>query len=283
MSFPPGVTEGLVTVDGVSVRYYDSDPSDPRLPLVLLHGTGGTAHGSFWALFPMLSFRHRVITLDFVDEVPLGSGALAVGHFVEQARAVIRHRVPDGPVALIGYSLGAVVAAQLAAECPELVDSLTLVAGWITTDPQQELRNALWQQLKSTAPDALGAFMTLTAFSAGFLASKSGAEIAALVQTAQDGPDRSLKMALNRVVDISDRVGRIRARTLVVGCTHDQMVPLRHSQALFGAIDTARFAQIDSGHAVVHERPAELFTLIDTFVSGSPYERSGTVLETVHS
>lgn len=284
MSFYPGVNEGVVAVGGIEVKYYDTGNAlDGRVPIVLLHGTGGSAQNNFWALFPMLSFRHRVIALDFVDDIPAAYGPLDVNHFASQAEEVIRHLAPGQSVNLVGYSLGAVVAAVVAADHPELVESLVLVAGWIKTDVQQELRNRLWHQLNEIAPAALGAFMTLTAFSSEFLASKSKQEIDKLVSDVQNGPDRERKMKVNRTVDISDKISEIHARTLVIGCTHDQMVPIKHSQSLFGAIENARFAQISSGHAVVHERPAELFKHIDDFATLPAGDHAGKVLEPIHS
>ena len=86
------------------------------------------------------------------------------------------------------------------------------------------------------------------------------------------------QMALNSHIDIADRVPRIRATTLVVGCTYDQMVPKTHSQQLFGAIDDARYTQIDAGHAVVFERPAELVRLIDTFLGHPSAHPAGAIL-----
>lgn len=275
------VREGTVTVGGVDVRYYDtSDADDPRVPIVLLHGTAGAAATNFWALLPMLSFRHRVITFDFKES---SAGPLTIEGFVRQVEAVIHKLAPNKPVTLVGYSLGAVVAAVAAAEHPDLVTNLVLISGWVATDGQQKLRNDIWRQLYDSESAALSSFMIFTAFGAPYLSSKSLVEVEELITAAQDGPDRARKMELNRSVDISEQAPKIQAPTLVVGCTHDQMAPIRHSRMLFGAIDDARFAEIESGHAVVHERPAELFTLIDGFATDPAAETAGAVLSSSHA
>lgn len=284
MSFYPGITEGTVRTDGVEVKYYDSgDKPGGGAPIVLLHGTGGSAENNFAALLPMLSFRHRVIALDFVDEIPEGNGPLALNHFVDQTSAVINKLSPGRPVTLVGYSLGAVVAAVAAAEQPELVRNLVLVAGWMKTDAQQKLRNSVWQQLHDSESEALAEFMLLTAFSSRFVATRPPAELEKLIAGIKAGPNRARKMRLNRTVDISAKLSAVRARTLVIGCSDDQMAPIRHSHALFGAIDDSRFVEISSGHAVVHERPAELFTRIDNFVQGHASDDAGAVLAPVHA
>lgn len=284
MSFYPGITEGAVTDDGVLVKYYDTgERPGGGAPIVLLHGIGGSAENNFAALLPMLSFRHRVIALDFAEEIPEGSGPLAVEHFVGQASAVINRLSPGRPVTLVGYSLGAVIASVVAADQPELVRDLVLVAGWMKTDEQQKLWNSVWQQLHDSGSGALAEFMLLTAFSSRFVNTRPPAELLKLIAGSKVGPSQAHKMRLNKMLDISAKMSAIRARTLIIGCTDDQMAPIRHSQALCGAIDDSRFVEISSGHAVVHERPAELFTRIDDFVQGHASDDAGTVLATVHA
>ncbi|UNB53140.1 alpha/beta fold hydrolase [Mycolicibacterium sp. YH-1] len=279
MSFHAEVTEGFVESAGVRVRYYDNGESKSRLngrTIVLLHGTGGSSERTFWALYPMLSFKHRVIALDFVDDTGEDT-SLTLDHLVNQALSVIKHRVPDHPVTLLGYSLGAVIAAQIAGQCPEAIDNLVLVAGWSKTDAHQELRYRIWQELYESDHPSLASFMAYAAYSPGFLNSKTTDELERLVAALRTGRDRSKAMALNRTIDITDVLPNIRARTLVVGCTFDQMVPLRHSHLLFGGIADASFVEIPSGHGVVHERPAELFRAVHDFVTTPSAFAAGTV------
>jgi pimeloyl-ACP methyl ester carboxylesterase len=276
----PDAHEGIVGVGRANVRYYDTGrPGDGRTPIVLLHGTGGTGPTHFRTLYPMLAARHRVIALDFSDVSP--REALKVEHLVLQAAAVIHERAPHCPIHLVGYSLGAVVAAALAADHPELVDSLVLVAGWMRTDSQQLLRNSLWQNLFETDEEALKEYMTLMSYSSRFLASRPYNEVRTLVRnrTLLDGIKR--QMELNRTIDISSKVLLISAPTLVVGGTYDQMAPMRHSQLLLGAIENARLAEIPSGHAVPIERPAHLFKLIDDFIADPAALSAGAVVEKV--
>jgi pimeloyl-ACP methyl ester carboxylesterase len=75
-------------------------------------------------------------------------------------------------------------------------------------------------------------------------------------------------------------VPRIEATTLVIGCTHDQMVPVLHSKALFGAIRDARYTEIASGHTVIFERPAQLVQIIDQFNEAPSRHAAGSILPT---
>lgn len=274
MTIHPKAAQRTARVGGAEVTFHDT--GSPGSPVVLLHGTGGSAERHFGTLFPMLAARHRVIAVDFAA-APDGE-PLTMDRLVRQVSGVLDEAAPAAPVSLVGYSLGAVVAAATAARHPDRVTDLVLVAGWITTDAQQLLRNTIWRELRRGDSRALRDFMVYTTYGAPYLADKSGPEMEELAARMVLDEDRDAQMELNRTVDISSVVTGVRARTLVIGGTHDQMVPPRHSESLFGAIPGARLARIDSGHAVVAERPAELFSLIDGFVARRIPDPPGTVL-----
>jgi pimeloyl-ACP methyl ester carboxylesterase len=273
----PTVVESSLTVGGLEVSYYDTaQHDDGGPPVVLLHGTSGTAATNFWALYPMFALKHRVISFDFA--VPADDAPLTLDTYVAQAQAVIEQLSPGRPVALVGHSLGAVVAAALAGRRSDLIDSLTLVAGWMKSDRHQLLRNDIWQQLHRQGSEALAEFGIFTAYSAPFLLARPVADYEALIAGARVRTTHVSVMDLNRIVDIADDVDQIVAPTLVVGCSLDQMVPLKHSRQLFGAIANSRYVEIYSGHAVTQERPAELFVLIEDFLAGPEATAAGSVL-----
>ncbi|MEV4170564.1 hypothetical protein [Nonomuraea sp. NPDC049709] len=54
---------------------------------------------------------------------------------------------------------------------------------------------------------------------------------------------------------LGDLLPKITAPTLVIGNPRDYLVPVERARALPGG----EYAELDSGHVVVHERPAELW------------------------
>jgi pimeloyl-ACP methyl ester carboxylesterase len=278
VAFYPGVAETSIEVDGHRIRIYDSVADHGGRRIVLAHGTGGSAEDNYWALFPMLAMRHRVIAFDFADPPEPD-----VDQYVAQAAGVIGAVSPDEPADVLGYSFGAVVTAILAARQPELIRSLTLVAGWLRTDAQQRLRNDVWRALYEEGHSALPAFTVFTSYSQRFLNAQLPGGIDKLVERVRTGPDRGPKMVINRSIDIEGEAAEIVAPTLIVGCAEDQTAPLRHSHLLFGAISNARLATIDSGHGVMTERPAEVFTLVDSFIREPAATDPGTVLESTRA
>lgn len=277
--FPPDVVRFDVPFNNTVLKAYDSNPhSKHDNVILLLHGSGGTAAGSFWAVLPMLAVRHRVVSFDFLDTE---AGNESAEHYIAQAQAVIA--AIGRPADVVGYSFGAVIAAELAARDPGLIRSLVLAAGWAKTDAQQLLRNDIWQELFDDQHPALPKLSVFMTYGQPFLTSRTPAELKALLEANTNPVSRATKMRFNRSVDILDRLQDVAAPTLVVGCELDQTAPIRHSHLLFGGIDDARLFEIHCGHGVVHERPAELAAAIEDFVFDPTRHPAGTVVPNQHA
>jgi pimeloyl-ACP methyl ester carboxylesterase len=273
-----GRIESVLDVDGVEVTYFTAGRDHPTRPLiVMVHGTGGSTDGHFGYLFPLLATRQKVVSINLAQP-KISGGRLELGQLVAQVDAVIAHVAGGQKVALVGYSLGAVVAAAAAAAHPELIGNLVLIAGWMKTDTQQKLRNRVWRRLRDEGSAAIKEYMTFCAFSARFMAEKALDDILAAAEMLQLTEFVDQQMELNTRIDLTAEVPTIKATTLVIGCSYDQMVPKHHSKALFGAIKDARYAEIPSGHAVVFERAAELFSLVDAFARAPGRHPAGTML-----
>lgn len=257
-----GIYERRLQVGDLEVTYYDSvETVSDRPVIVLVHGTGGNTATHYPFLLPMLASDQRVVSVDLTKP---NRGGLELDELVEQVAAVVS--TIDAPaVTLTGYSLGAVVAAAVAGEHPELVANLVLIAGWMRTDHQQRLRNDVWREMRHGNPEAAQRFSVFTAYSGAFLGLRSETEREQLIAAVTFDEFKDLQMDLNRRIDITDRVAKIHAKTLVIGCRDDFMVPPQHARALFGAITDASYVELGAGHAVVRERPAELVHWINTF------------------
>lgn len=268
----------VLTVNGTPVTFYDSRDAKGRSDvLLLIHGTAGSTATHFGFLFPILAAKQRVIAVD-LSRPNIDGAALQMEDLVAQVASTIEEVLPRRKVVLLGYSLGAVVSAVLAARHPDLVARLILISGWIKTDLQQLLRNDIWLALRKSGSDALREYTTFCAFGGPYLATKSRVDV-------QPGMDQTvfdefgdLQMDLNRRIDIVEDAHLISAPTLVIGCTHDQMAPIRHQKDLFGAIADARFAEIPSGHAVVIERPSELCHHVQRFLDDPSEHDAGTII-----
>jgi pimeloyl-ACP methyl ester carboxylesterase len=100
-------------------------------PLLALHGWLDNA-GSFAALAPLLAARYRVIALDLPGHGHSAHLAAGAGyHYVDYVHAVLAaaDALSLDRYSLLGHSLGAGIAALVAAARPERIERLLLIEG----------------------------------------------------------------------------------------------------------------------------------------------------------
>jgi 3-oxoadipate enol-lactonase len=238
--------------------------------LVLVPATGGSGESVWGHLAERFADSWTVVTPDLegAGQTTFRDRPLELEDLIDQVRAV----AVDAKLArfdLVGYSLGTAVAAGLAADRGDLVRSLVLVAGVVACDARMRLQLELWRDLFDRDPESLARVLVQSAFSAPFLSAMSHDEVKAAVEnfvaTMPVGFGRHSKLGLE--IDLRNVCRRIRARTLVIGLTRDQITPVEHARALNNAIPGSTYAEIDSGHLVVVERPEELVLTVREFIS----------------
>jgi pimeloyl-ACP methyl ester carboxylesterase len=121
----PGLEARTATVRGVRIRSFAGGDGPP---LLLVHGLGGAA--SNWIeLLPALVRRHRVVVPDLPGHggsSPLPA-APTLSPFADVLAALISHE-GIAPAAVVGHSLGGLVALRLALRHPDAVTGLVLAA-----------------------------------------------------------------------------------------------------------------------------------------------------------
>jgi pimeloyl-ACP methyl ester carboxylesterase len=114
----------VADVDG-PVHYIDFGGDGS--PLLMVHGLGGSAI-NWMAVGPRIAERHHAVAIDLAGfgQTPLFKRSAAVGANADLVTSFIE-KVFDGPVILMGNSMGGHISILLAAGKPELVDKLVLV------------------------------------------------------------------------------------------------------------------------------------------------------------
>lgn len=241
-------------------------------PVVLVHGTAGTAATNFAHLADAWGDR-TVVALDLSGsgETRDAGGPIELDELVDQVAGVAVAAGVDGErYHVVGFSLGAVVATAVAARFPSQVRSLTAIAGWASSDnPRTQVQFDLWQRLVEHHPDLAAPFLVLTGFSPPFLSGLKPAEMEVLVTTTRNSlPPGTVRQAeLDTRIEITHLAPEVSVPALVIGLTRDHMVPVEEARQLHRLVPGARYVEIDSGHLVLFEDPTSLMTAITTFLA----------------
>ncbi len=235
-------------------------------PLVLVPGLSGRPDVDFPFLAPMLRRR-----FDVVEVTLAGAGGHGLPGLVEAVESAVREC--DSPPLLVGYSLGAVVAASVAASVSSAqsleLAGLVLVAGWWHPSPKLVNFASNWAHLRAEGSTALDGVVRQSMFSAeGWESSRS--------LPADEETDTLVALAATCDLSASDPF--IDHATLVIGCAHDEIATARESRMLFGAIADSRYTEVPSGHGVTHERPAELIELVESFAADPQQLPAGSII-----
>jgi len=258
----------FIDVQGTRVSY-QVDGEGPGL--VLVAGTGGNLQSNWGHLVEPLAANHTVVRADYSGsgETTDPPGELSVELLAAQVAAAAE-AAGAATFDLVGFSLGACVSVQIAAEHPERVRSLTLLAGFPTgQDARLGLQSELWLDLIRHDPHAFAKMILLTGFSPAFLSGMDRDVMnqwldAIIVSNRWEGIARQI--ALDARLDVRPQLARIEAPTLVIGCAQDCMVPKAHARAMADAIPGARYAELDCGHLAPFERPEEFLGMVLEFI-----------------
>ncbi|MCY7298119.1 MAG: alpha/beta hydrolase [Ilumatobacteraceae bacterium] len=239
-------------------------------PLLLLHGTTmnrTTFDGMRAALPADAAYECVMVEFPGSGESAMPTEPLSVQVLAHQAHTVMQHLGHDR-YHVAGYSLGAVVAAGLAGIQPDAMASVTLLAGWITTDARQRCTFELWKRLIATDKELFMRYALADGLTAGaHLMMEPILEMAIGMGAATVAEGSAAHLDLDLIVDIASLVGKITAPTLIIGGAEDRWVDISHSHALAAAIAGSRLEILPAGHLMITELPAEIAALLHAHIA----------------
>ncbi|MFF7985714.1 alpha/beta fold hydrolase [Streptomyces sp. NPDC007901] len=232
--------------------------------LVLLHGVG--LDRSMWArCLPPLAARHRVTLVDLRGHgaSPRAEEGVSLAELATDVAELL-----DGPAHVVGFSLGALVAQQLAVVLPELTASLTLVSS-VAGRSQEERAAVAGRRERARADFKASARAAVERwFSAEWRAREP--ELAGELLTTLLANDRTSYLACYDVFATADAglwplLPDIAAPTLAVTGADDPGSTPEMSRRLAARIPDAYVRMIPGArHLLPLERPAELTEVVLT-------------------
>ncbi|MFE5813412.1 alpha/beta fold hydrolase [Streptomyces sp. NPDC056479] len=251
-------------VDAARLTYDDEGPRDGEgVPLVFVHGWTADRHR--WD-HQMAHFakQRRVVRLDLRGHgESTGAGVRTIDALAKDVLALLDHLEIER-FAIVGHSMGGMIAQTIALGHPERVERMVLV-------------NSIGKMAYNRGRALLMAASTLVPFKLfvatniqrAFAPGYPREEIREYVR-ASAGTPREVVMTLYgamRAFDVLDKVAEIRTPTLMVHGYHDIQLPLSQMLRMAKAYPDAVVRVVDAGHELPVEKPAELTTALDRFLT----------------
>jgi pimeloyl-ACP methyl ester carboxylesterase len=239
-------------------------------PLLLVHGLGYAR----WGWEPVADgFAERFLTVLF-DNRGIGESDVPPGPYSAEEMAADAVAVLDGAgisrAHVVGTSLGGIVAQQLALDWPERVDRLVLAC---TTPglrgvPMPEVTVRLMaSSLRMQPEEAMRAFV-LNALAPGADEELVERIMAHRLANPFDPRGWQAQAAAAMTFDVLDRLGEIRAPTLVLQGTEDVVVAPGNAELLASRIPDARAELFEGcGHLFMWEQPERFVRSVTEFLT----------------
>jgi pimeloyl-ACP methyl ester carboxylesterase len=243
----------------VSIYWESAGAGEP----VLLIGGLGLSGGAWWRTVPVLSRRFRVITYDHRG---VGRSLSRTHTYTTAAMADDAASVLDeaGVVSahVYGFSLGGMVAQQLALRHPERVRSLVLGAthpgGALVVAPDREVQSFFRRRPGLPTEEAAWASVAYN-YSARCrreFGERIAEDIAARLAHPFAPAAYRAQMSAGASHNCFRRLAGLDVPTLVVHGTEDRVIPMRNAELIVDAVPGARLHAVEqAGHLFTTEEP----------------------------
>jgi pimeloyl-ACP methyl ester carboxylesterase len=252
--------------------YTGGVPFDPALRTVAF--VHGSAHDhSVWGLQTRYLAHHgyAVLAVDLPGHGRSEGPPLRGIEDMAAWLAALLEAAGAAKAAVVGHSMGSLVALECAARFPERIGAIVLIGATFPMRVSPELLAAT----RDDEPRARGMINVWShAAHAHFPGNPGpgfwviGANLR-LMQRAKPGVLYTDFSACNDYADGLARAGQVRCPALLVSGRRDQMTPAHGGRALATAIPGAVFAEIEGcGHNVMGEKPDEVLDRLVRFLGG---------------
>lgn len=281
----------FVTVDGIKTRYFEAGKGDN---LVLISGGRfGTFYNAYhWSLnFDELSRHFRVYAFDklgmgFTDN-PKGDGEYTMAAMIEHAHGFLR-ALGITRATLAGHSRGALPAARIAVDDPELAQALIIFDGNTLPPEDPNEPKDFYAKLEIGAPatpdrefvcrEPIANSFSKNHITEDFI--QEMLEIGKLPKLLEARDKMEHRLNAQFLSDVGKkkretldmiRAGRLKAPTLIIWGVNDESSPMRVGLDLLhlisSVVDRTQFHAFNhAGHYVFREHAREVNELIINFV-----------------
>lgn len=266
---PPASRDGVLRHAPGPPRIAYRVHGDGPHPVVLLHGVGSSSR-TWWRLIPTLDERFRLVLPDYRghgdSEAP--EPPYRPDHIVTD---VVRVLDAEGiaRASVIGFSVGALFAQQLALTHPDRVDALVLLNSIADRTPEEQSRSlSRWADVRTRAPQELARASVERWFTSEFALREPGVvDVEVEIVSGVDPVGYGEIYGILATADLHDTPARIACPTLIVTGENDRGSTPRMSRTLHDLIPDSTLRIIPGLQHYLHvEDPEPLGAMINDFL-----------------
>ncbi|WP_018156800.1 alpha/beta fold hydrolase [Demetria terragena] len=264
----------LRDLDGIAVEIHEATNERSAVPVLLLHGIGGSA-ATFSGVAPQLAAAGwRTLAWDAPgygasrDPESAVTGEDSPGAYVDLVGGLLS-ALGAPRVHIAGVSWGGVIATHVAIRHPDLIASLTLIdstrGSSVTPERAASMRERVSElaDLGGEAFAARRAPRLLAAEAETAVLNEVTRQMAAVRPPGYAGAAEMMAQS-----DTGPHLSQVSVPTLVVVGDEDRVTGVEESRLLAREIHRAEFALIKrAGHAAIQERPEEIASVMDSFLT----------------
>jgi len=270
----PGVAVSTLRAGGVAIDYLDLPPHEAACvapPLLLITGYAVTKEMWDQDFVRELSARRRVILMDNrgMGPSPAPRAAFGISDMARDA-ALLLDGLGIGQADVLGWSMGGIVAQELALKRPELVRTLTLYA---TVADNAVLMPVLDRMAAMPLPELLK-----NIFPAAWAMTHPDAlsRLPARPRPADMDVIRQQYTAMKHWLGTLGRLPALRMPVLLLAGGQDWVCPQDQSRRIAAAVPGARLQVLpQGGHWMMHQFPTDLARLVDDFITDNTLSQQG--------
>ncbi|HVC13899.1 MAG TPA: alpha/beta fold hydrolase [Acidimicrobiales bacterium] len=276
---------------GVDTRVVEAGPLGPapdHEPVLLVHGASGHLE-SFVRTMPFLAHRRRVIAFDLPwhGYASHPDHPYTVAEYADFVVELARRLSVDGPVHLVGQSLGAAIAGRIAIERTLPVGRLVLIGAAGVPGTRRNASHSMRAALRDRSYASVKSRLE-------YAMAYRGPEMDELIECRYvayqrgDWPPRAEAFSFHeegagrRSLEATEEEWRSLALpTLLVWGSEDRVVPPSAGRRLAELVAGSRLDVFDGcGHNPQFERPYAVNPVVDAFLAGDTEPPGGATLET---
>lgn len=270
-----GVSDQQITVDGITIQYYEGGPADAET-ILMIHGFG--ANRDNWLYFARpFTDRYHVVALDLpgFGESDKPDVSYDVGAQTERVQAFTR-ALGLKKIHLVGNSMGGHIAALYAARYPDQVLSVALLdnAGVTSTQKSEMFRrieNGEANPLVVRKPEDFQAVMDFVFVNPPSLPESLKRHFAEQSMANSAHYDTIFTQLRDRYVPLEPELPKIQAPTLLLWGEQDRVLDVSSIEVMKPLLKKPSVVIMkDCGHAPMIERPEETARHYQAFLDANP-------------